>query len=35
MQVIHTMKLPSFGTGIPVEVFLVSLTVKDSALKPN
>jgi len=33
MQVIHTLKLPSFNTGLPCDVFLVRLTVLDKPLR--
>jgi 4-amino-4-deoxy-L-arabinose transferase-like glycosyltransferase len=35
LEVLHTLSLPSFNSGLPVNVFLVRLTVKDAALRPG
>lgn len=35
MQVLHTLKLPSFNTGQPSDVFLLRLLVADSAAGPS
>ena len=35
LQVLHTLKLPSFNTGLPSDVFLVRLLVQDPPAKPG